>query len=168
MIKQSVQDAINSQIVREVFSSNLYLSMAAYFASQSLNGFASWMRIQAQEEMTHALKFFDYLLARNANPVIGAIDAPQISWGSPLEAFEDALNHERKVTNWINELVDLAINEKDHATNAMLQWFVNEQVEEEDNTSMIVDKLNLVGNNTQGLFMLDNELGSRTATNNSL
>ena len=163
MIKKTVQDAINQQIVREMYSSNLYLSMAAYYASQNLNGFAKWMHIQAQEEMTHALKFFDYLLARGGSPVIGAIAAPQTQWDSPLQAFENAYEHEQLVTSWIYELVDLAIAEKDHATNALLQWFVSEQVEEEANTSMIVDKLKLIGNNSQGLFMMDNELGARTA-----
>ncbi len=167
MLKQTMQDAINQQIVREMFSSNLYLSMAAYFSSQSLNGFANWMRIQAQEEMTHALKFFDYLLARNSCPVIGTIESPQNTWKSPLEAFIDAYKHEQQITSWIYKLVELSLEEKDYATNSLLQWFVNEQVEEEDSTSIIVDKLKLIGHNTDGLFMLDNELGTRSASSNA-
>lgn len=164
MIKENIQNAINEQIVREMYSSNLYLSMAAYYASNNLNGFAKWMHIQAEEEMTHALKFFDYLIDRGGRPKIGQIAAPPVEWESPLKAFEAAYQHEQLVTSWIYELVDLAITEKDHATYNLLQWFVNEQVEEEANTSQIVDKLRLIGDNTQSLFWIDMELGNRTTT----
>lgn len=161
MIDNKMLDALNKQIVKEIYSSNAYLSMSGYFASTNLNGMARWMHQQAEEEMQHALKLFDYVLDRGGTPVIGAIEAPKSKWDSPLEVFEDALKHEEFITASINELVDLAISIKDHATNSMLQWFVDEQVEEEATTSQIVDKLKLINNAPGGLFMLDNELGNR-------
>ena len=163
MLKTTIQDAINQQIVREMYSSNLYFCMASYFASKNLNGFAAWMHIQAMEEMTHAVKFFDYIISRSGKATIGAIAAPPVEWESPFDAFQNAYHHEQLVTDWINELVDIAMTEKDHATYNMLQWFVNEQVEEEANTSLIVDKLKLIGNDSSALFFLDNELGKRPA-----
>jgi ferritin len=161
MLKTTIQNALNQQIIKEMYSSNLYLSMASYFAEQNLNGFAAWMHIQAMEEMTHAIKFFDYIIARGGKAVIGSIAAPPVEWESPFNAFQSAYNHEQYVTEWINELVDIALNEKDHASYNMLQWFVNEQVEEEANTSLITDKLKLIGNDSSALFFLDNELGKR-------
>lgn len=118
--------------------------------------------------MPHALKFFDYLIDRGGRPKIGQIAAPPVEWESPLKAFEAAYQHEQLVTSWIYELVDLAIAEKDHATYNLLQWFVNEQVEEEANTSQIVDKLKLIGDNTQSLFWIDMELGNRTTSQESI
>jgi ferritin len=161
MIKTVMQEAFNKQITKEMFSSNLYLSMAAYFQESNLNGFANWMRIQAQEEMSHALKFFDYLLNRNGQPCISAIEAPQKNWLNPLDCFESALHHEEMITESINELADLAIKEGDHASLILLQWFVNEQVEEEATSNEIVDRLKLAGDSKSGLFILDNELKQR-------
>lgn len=161
MIKKIIEDAINQQIVREMYSSNLYLAMSAYFASINLNGFSNWMHVQAEEEMMHALKFFDYLIDRGGKVRIGQIAAPPSEWESPLAAFEDALRHEQLVTGWINELADLAFSEKDHATSSMLQWFIDEQVEEEATTSEIVERLKLIGDSKGALFFLDNELKQR-------
>ncbi|HOK14706.1 MAG TPA: ferritin [Candidatus Kapabacteria bacterium] len=161
MIKKVIEDAINQQIVREMYSSNLYLAMSAYFASINLNGFSNWMHVQAEEEMMHALKFFDYLIDRGGKVKIGQIAAPPSEWESPLAAFEDALRHEQLVTGWINELADLAFNEKDHATSSMLQWFIDEQVEEEATTGEIVERLKLIGDSKGALFFLDNELKQR-------
>ncbi len=161
MIKKSMQDAINEQIVREMYSSNLYLAMSAYFAKINLNGFANWMRIQAEEEMLHALKFFDYVIDRGGEVSIGQIASPKHDWNSPVEAFEDALKHEQLVTEWINGLAELAMQEKDFASSSMLNWFIDEQVEEEATTGEIVDRLKLVGDSKSGLFMIDSELKQR-------
>lgn len=163
MIKDSIQNAINEQIVKEIYSSNLYLSMASYCADENLNGFAHWMRIQAQEELEHAMKFFDYLLDRGGRPVVGEIKAPKADWSNALNVFEDALAHEKYVTSEINKIADLAIEERDHATTSFLKWFIDEQVEEEATTGEIVDRLKLIGDNSGGLFMLDNELKNRPA-----
>lgn len=161
MIKTVVQEAINKQIMREMYSANLYFSMSAYYNSINLNGFANWMHIQAEEEMTHAIKFFDYLLDRGGEVKMEMIPAPTLKWDSALAAFENAYEHEQQVTAWIYELADLAIAERDHATNSLLQWFIDEQVEEEATASEIVDRLKLVGNERTGLFILDNELKAR-------
>lgn len=161
MIKKVCQEAINKQITKEMFSSNLYLAMAGYFHSINLNGFAHWMRLQAQEEMSHALKFFDYLLDRGGHVQIGIVEAPPSHWESPLTAFEAALKHEEFITESINQLADLAIRESDHATNILLQWFITEQVEEEATASEIVERLRMAGDSSGGLFMLDNELKQR-------
>lgn len=156
-----MNDAINGQIVKEMFSSNIYLSMAAYFEDENFPGFANWMRIQSQEEMEHAMKMFDYLINRGAKPIIGQIDKPEDNWENPLHVFNDALAHEKKVTAWINELYELAIEDKDYATQSFLKWFIDEQVEEEASTTEIVERLKLVKDNPGGLFMMDRELGSR-------
>lgn len=161
MITQVMQDAINKQISREFYSANLYLAIAAYYHSMNLNGFANWMRIQAQEEMQHGMKFFDYLLDRDGKVEIGTIDSPPTEWKSPLDAFENALEHEKTITKHINELADLAFEQKDHATSNLLQWFVDEQVEEEATTGEIVDRLKLAGDAKSPLFMLDSELKGR-------
>lgn len=158
-----VMDAINGQIQKEMYSSNLYLSMSAYYASKNLSGFAKWMELQAKEEMVHAMKFFQYLLQRGGKPEIKEIAAPQVDWESPLKAFEDAYHHETLVTGWIYDLVAIARAEKDFATENLLQWFVTEQVEEEATAIEIVEKLRLIGDNPHGLFMMDNVLGQRTA-----
>lgn len=164
MIKESLQKAINQQIIREMYSSNLYLSMAAYYATINLNGFANWMRIQAEEELFHALKFFDFVLDRGGHVELDAIAAPQVKWNNAVTPFEDAFTHEQKVTAWINELMELAHQEKDYATISFLNWFVDEQVEEEKNTSEILDRLHLSGDSKASLFMLDNELKTRVFT----
>ena len=164
MIKKIMEETINEQIAKEMYSSNLYLSMAAYFHTINLNGFANWMRLQAQEEMAHALKFFDYLLDRGANVVLGQIDAPKRVWENPLNAFEESLAHEISITESINNLADLSIQEKDHATHNMLQWFIQEQVEEEATVNEICDRLKLAEGSPGGLFILDHEMKQRQNT----
>jgi ferritin len=162
MLNAKVEKAINEQILAETYSAYLYLSMAAYFESKGLRGMASWMKCQAQEELTHAMKFFNFVGERGGRVVLGAIEAPPGEWESPLAVFESALGHERKVTALINDLVDLAIAEKDHASRSLLEWFVDEQVEEEATAGGIVDQLKLIGEGGQGLLMLDRELGARS------
>ena len=162
MLKPKIQDAFNKQLNAELFSSYLYLSMAAYFESQNLKGMAHWMRMQAQEENMHAMKFLDFINECGGRVLLSQVDGPKTEWGSPLEAFEDAYRHESKVTGLINALVDLSLGEKDHAANAFLQWFVTEQVEEEAAAQEIRDKLKLVSDNPVALFMIDQELGRRT------
>lgn len=164
MIKEKIQDALNTQLNAEMYSSYLYLSMSAYFESISLKGFSNWMRIQAQEELIHAMKFFDFIHERGGKVTLSPIDAPQTQWDSPLAAFEHVYKHEQKVTGLINNLVDLAVSEADHATNNFLQWFVAEQVEEESSADDIVQKLKLLGDDRRGLFLLDQELGKRVFT----
>ena len=164
MLKKKMLKALNDQINAEMYSSYLYLSMEAYFQSVSLKGFAAWMRAQAQEEMMHAMKFYDYVNERGGKVTLEAIAKPETTWTSPLAVFEAVLKHEEHVTSLINDLVDLAIAEKDHATNNFLQWFVSEQVEEEASAGEVVEKLKLIKDNTSGLFMVDAELGKRVFT----
>jgi ferritin len=162
MISNKMQDAFNNQINAELYSSYLYLSMAAYFESINLPGFANWMRCQSQEEIVHAMKFYNFICERGGRVTLAAIDGPPTKWNSPLKVFEDAYAHEQKVTALINALVDLAVKQRDHASNSFLQWFVNEQVEEESSADKVVQQLNLAGENGSGLFMIDRELGTRT------
>jgi ferritin len=162
MLSSRIQDAFNRHVNAELYSAYLYLSMSAYFDSQNLAGMANWMRIQAQEELGHAGKFFDFINERDGRVLLTQIEAPRTEWSSPLDAFEDAFAHEQKVTGLINDLVDLSLGEKDHASNTFLQWFVTEQVEEESAAKTIVDKLKLIGDNPVALYMLDGELGQRT------
>jgi ferritin len=164
MLNKKMQEAINSQINAEIYSSYLYLSMSAYFESINLSGFASWMRAQAQEEMVHAMKFYDYVNERGGRVILGPIEAPPSEWESAVSVFDATYKHEQKVTGLINDLVDLAIEEKDHATNNLLQWFVSEQVEEEASASGVLNKAKLTGDAPGGLFMLDQELGARVFT----
>ncbi|MGQ9818901.1 MAG: ferritin [Candidatus Kapaibacteriales bacterium] len=167
MLKDIIFNSLNAQLTREMYSSNLYLAMAGYFQSINLRGFAHWMRLQAQEEMTHAMKFFDYILDRGGKVKIDSISAPPFAWDNPLDAMNSALNHEQMVTKYINDLADLSIKEGDHATHIFLQWFVTEQVEEEANVNEIVEKLKLIGDWRGGLLMIDSELGKRTLTQTS-
>jgi ferritin len=162
MLNEKIEEAFNDQLNAELYSSYLYLSMAAYFQSINLEGFANWMRCQAQEEIVHAMKFYNFVNERAGRVILTAIEGPATKWDSPLIAFEDAYRHEEKITASINNLVDLAIKEKDHAANAFLQWFVNEQVEEESSVDAVVHQLNLAGDQGSGLFMIDRELASRT------
>jgi len=164
MLSKKMQDALNRQLNAELYSGYLYASMSAYFESINLRGFANWMRVQAQEEVVHAYKFFNFVNERGGRVVLSPIDGPPTEWDSPLAAFEAAYKHEQKVTGLINELVDLAVSQKDHATNNFLQWFVTEQVEEEASANEVVQKLNLVGEAKSGLFMLDQEMGQRVFT----
>ena len=161
MLSKKMEKAINQQINAELYSSYLYLSMATYFDSKGLGGFSNWMRQQAQEELFHGMKMFDFVCERGGRVILQAIDKPPSKWSSPLDAFQNVLAHEQKVTGLINDLVNLAIDERDHATNIFLQWFVSEQVEEEDTAGNLVDKLILIGKDANGLFMLDTELGQR-------
>ena len=162
MLNPKIQDALNSQINAELYSSYLYLSMSAYFDSQDLGGMASWMRIQAQEELSHAIKFFDFVNERDGRVLLTQIEGPKSEWTSPLDVFEEAFAHEQKVTSLINDLVDLSLGEKDHASKIFLQWFVTEQVEEESAARTIVGRLKLIGDSPMPLYMLDRELGQRT------
>ncbi len=164
MLSQKVQDSLNSQLNAELYSSYLYLSMSAYFHSINLGGFANWMRVQAQEELVHVAKFYDFVNERDGRVILRPVEGPPSEWASPLAVFEDAYRHEQKVTGLINDLVDLSIEERDHATNNFLQWFVAEQVEEEASANDIVQQLKLLGDDRNGLFMLDRELAQRVFT----
>ena len=159
-----MQDAINDQINAELYSSYLYLSMCAYFQSTNLPGFANWMRMQAQEELVHAMKFYDYVSVRGGRVALKRIEEPPKKWDSPLAVFEHTYKHEQKVTSLINSLVDLAISENDHAANIFLKWYVEEQVEEEESADEVVQKLKLMGDAGHNLFMIDQELGKRVFT----
>ena len=164
MLNKNVSSAMNKQINAEAYSAYLYLSMEAYFKDQGLDGMANWMHIQAMEEMTHAMKFFNHIAERDARIELDVIEKPPAEWSSPLDVFKTVYEHEQKVTGMINELMNLAIKEGDHASQAFLQWFVNEQVEEEASAKEILDNLHLIGNNAQGLFMINRELGGRAFT----
>ncbi|OEU65391.1 MAG: ferritin [Desulfovibrio sp. S3730MH75] len=164
MSNKILEKALNEHLNAEMYSAYLYLSMSAYFSDTGLSGFANWMRVQAKEEQFHAMKFYDYINERGGKVLLTAIEAPQQEWASPLEAVQAVLEHEKKVTALINNLVDLAIDERDHATNIFLQWFVTEQVEEEDNVNEILNKLKLAGVEGNGMFMLDKDLATRVFT----
>jgi ferritin len=164
MISKKMEKALNEQVNAELFSAYLYLSMEAYFKSLNLDGFANWMRVQTQEEIMHAMKIYDFIDERGGRIILKAIDGPDTKWDSPLAVFEAVYKHEQKVTGLINNLVNLAIEEKDHATNTFLQWFVNEQVEEESSADQIVQQLKMMENAPGGMFMLDRELGQRVFT----
>jgi ferritin len=161
-----IEAAINDQINAELYSAYLYLSMSSWFDSTGMKGFANWERVQAREEQDHALKFFDYLCARGGRAILKQIAAPPTIWKTPLEAFETQLDHELKVTDLINNLVNLAMEEKDHATVNFLQWFVSEQVEEEENARTILDQLKMISQEKGVglLYMLDKELAARIYT----
>jgi ferritin len=160
-MKEFVEKALNNQINAELQSAYLYLSMSAYFESINLKGFANWMRIQAQEEVGHAMRFFKFIFDRNGKVKLLSIDEPEGSWKSPLDAFENVYSHEQKVTGLINGLVDLAKKENDHATENFLQWFIGEQVEEEASALEIVEKLRFIKDSANGLLRLDSELAKR-------
>lgn len=162
MISEKMAAAFNKQIKDEMYSSNLYLSMVAYFEEIGLKGFANWMRIQVQEETAHAMGLFDYLIERDGRVIIDAIDKPAHEWNSPLECFEAVYKHEQFVTSLINGLIDIAEQEKDRAAISFLQWYIKEQVEEEANCSEICAKLRLIGEDKHALLLIDQELGART------
>ena len=161
MLSTKVQKALNDQINAEFGAAYLYLSMSAHFQSLNLTGFATWMAAQAQEEVGHAMKIYGFINEREGKIQLRQIGAPAATWKSPLAAFKAAYAHEQKVTGMIYDIVDLSLAERDHATNSFMQWFVNEQVEEEATASDIVSKLELVGSDNNGLFMLDRDLGQR-------
>lgn len=161
MIGKAMQDAMNEQINKEFFSSYLYLSMAAYFEERNLSGFAHWMRMQADEERGHAMKFYDFIVNRGGRVVLKGIDAPKIDWSSSLEVAQEVADHEAKVTASIYSLYELAMQEKDYPAQTMLQWFISEQVEEEKNAAEIVSNLRLIEERGTAVLMLDKQLGKR-------
>lgn len=161
MISDKMQKALNEQINAEIFSSYLYLSMAAWFESENWNGFATWMKTQSGEEYGHGMKFYKYVHDVEGKVTLGAIEKPQTSWKTPLDAFEDARKHELYITDRINKLVALAIQENDYATQLFLNYFVTEQVEEVSTVTQIIHKFKLLSDNKTSLFLLDRELGMR-------
>lgn len=163
MLSDKLEAALNEQMNWEIYSAHIYLSMSSHFAQEGLGGFSKWMFAQYQEEMFHALKFFDYINEAGGHARLAQIDAPQASWETPLAAFEEALEHEKGVTARINKIADLAMDERNHAVGIFLQWFISEQVEEEDSVGDIVGKLKMLGDGG-GLFMLDRDLGVRVFT----
>ena len=163
-ISEKMQDALNDQVAAEFYSAYLYLAMSAWLHSADMPGAANWMFVQYREELSHAEKIFDFVVEREGRALVKGFDAPPVEWDSPLAVFEAAYEHEKKVTAMINELVSLAREEKDYATEFFLQWFVTEQVEEEASADEIVQKLKLVGDHGNAIFMVDRELGSRTFT----
>jgi len=154
-------DALNEQMREEINSAYLYLAMSSDMKFKNLNGAASWFEIQAQEEIAHATKFYNFMHDRGGQPELPAIDKPQVSWASPVEAFEATLTHEKHISGCIDKLVDMARANNDHPTEIFLQWFVTEQVEEEATADEILQRYKFVGDNPNGILMLDRELGSR-------
>lgn len=156
-----IQDAMNAQIQAELYSAYVYLAMSAHFAEENFDGFSRWMRLQAQEELDHAMRFYEYLLERGAHVELRAVDAPEAEFGPPVELFRRSLDHEKKITGMIHELFHLAREKNDYASEQMLQWFINEQVEEEDSVGRAVQQLEMAGDNTSALLMLDHRFGER-------
>jgi len=161
MIGKAMQDAMNEQINKEFYSSYLYLSMAAYFEDRNLMGFAHWMRLQADEEREHAMKFYNFILDRGGRVYLKGIDAPETDWKSNLQVAEQVAEHESKVTASIQDLYELALKEKDYPSQVMLQWFISEQVEEEKNAGELVAKLKLIEERGTAVLMLDHRLSKR-------
>jgi ferritin len=161
MLKQKVQDALNEQIKHELYSSYVYLAVSAYCDRQGLVGFAHWMREQSKEELGHALKIVDFINDRGGTVQLQALDKPPTDYGSPLQVAEKALEHERRVTGLIERLYELAGKENDYATQTMLHWFIEEQVEEEKNALILIDRIKMAGDDRAALLMLDMELGRR-------
>ena len=162
MISNSMQDALAEQLNLEFYSAYLYLAMSAYCSHIDFNGAAKWFKIQYEEEHLHATKIYNYLIDQGVHVVLGAIKSPPSEFGSIVEVFQSSLKHEQDMSTSLNELSDKALKDKDHATYNLLQWFVNEQVEEEATVDGIISKLKMVKNDGYGLLMIDNELGSRT------
>ncbi|MBN1391048.1 MAG: ferritin [Candidatus Thermoplasmatota archaeon] len=163
MISDKMLSALNEQVREELYSAYLYQSMSAFCDFKGLKGIAHWMDMQTKEEMIHARKFYDYILETSGMAKLDTIKAPPHKFGTPLEIFQEALKHEEYITKRIYDLVDLATELKDHATFNMLQWFVNEQVEEEATASEMIDKLNLIGDHPGAMFQFDKELMTRPA-----
>jgi ferritin len=161
MISDKLRDAINEQIKYEMYSAYMYLAMSADCSDRNLTGFANWMRMQAQEEVEHAMRFYDFLIARGGRVELHEIDKPPFEFGSPLEIMEQSLEHERFVTSRINGLYDLASEEQDRPAQVMLQWFITEQVEEEASIDEIVQRMRMFGEDGPTLFLLDRDLASR-------
>ncbi|MDI3542584.1 MAG: ferritin [Candidatus Atribacteria bacterium] len=161
MLSKKLEDAINEQIKNELYSAYLYLAMAAHCEHKNFKGFANWLKIQAKEEVSHAMRLYDFVNDRGGRVVLGAINQPPVEYQSFTEMFEKVLNHEKEVTAKINHLYDLAKEENDYALQVHLQWFINEQVEEEKNPAEILAMLQLAGESGNGIMMLDHELGER-------
>ncbi len=161
MLSNKMEEQLNKQVNAEMYSAYLYLAMSAYFEDRNLSGFANWMYVQAQEEMTHAMKIYRYINDRGGRVNLEAIDAPPKEWDNEIQVAKQVYEHEQKVTKMIHDLVDLARNEKDHGTDNMLQWFVSEQVEEEANADELLQQLKFIEGKGQGLLMLDRELAKR-------
>lgn len=161
MIKPKIEKALNKQVNVELVAFYSYLSMAAYFESHHMQGFAKWYKVQSSEEFKHAMKIYEYIISRGGKVLLTVIEAPETQWKSFLSVFEAAYAQELKVSAQINDLMDTAKNEHDHATEIMLQWFVTEQVEEEDTANSNVDRFKFIKNNTEGIESLDRELGAR-------
>jgi len=161
-VDKSIQDALNEQINAELHSAYTYLAMSAHFAEQNFDGFAHWMRKQADEEMVHAMKLFDYVLERGGHVELKALAAPAKKLGTPLKVFEAALAHEKKISGMIRDLFELSRKKSDYATELQLGWFITEQVEEEDNAGKAVEKLRMAGDSTAALLMLDRHFGKRS------
>ncbi|HOI16853.1 MAG TPA: ferritin [Geobacteraceae bacterium] len=164
MISKKMVQTLNKQLNNELYSAYLYLSMSSFTTFIGLKGAANWFMVQYQEEMTHAMKFYDYLNSQGEHAQLAAIAAPPTEFGTLLSMFEQTLKHEQFITKCINDLMDQAVKEKDHATQIFLQWFVTEQIEEEGNDNDIIAQLKLVGDNTQGLMMVDRDLATRVFT----
>ncbi len=160
-ISDKMEDALNEQIKNELYSAYLYLSMSAYAKSMNFNGFAHWLKLQAKEELEHAMKIYDYVFERGGRAVLKAIDEPPKEWSSFLELFKKVYEHENKVTNMINNLLKMAREENDYATEVFLHWFVDEQVEEEASANEIVQKLKFAGNQINVLMLIDRALAQR-------
>jgi ferritin len=160
-MNKKILKALNEQLNRELFSAYLYLSMAAYFERENLEGFAKWMKIQAQEELEHAMKFFDFINERGGKVVLEKLDKPKTDWKSPLEAFEDAYEHEKFISKNIHDIYKLAEKLNDYPTKVFLHWFIDEQVEEEDQTLKIVEILRKIGKSAGALYHLDHRLSKR-------
>jgi len=161
-MNERIQTAFNHQINEELFSSYVYLAMAAHFEGMNLDGFTNWMKQQAQEELQHAMRLFDHINRRGGRVVLKAIGEPPLEYGTPLQAFEKALAHEQHITGCINELYRVALEENDYPAQMELQWFIDEQVEEEENAGRVVEQLRMAGDNQSALLMLDRELGQRS------
>jgi len=163
MLSEKIQEAINEQIKHELYSAYLYLSMSAHFEASAMPGFAKWTRLQSNEELSHAMKFFDFVNDRSGRVILQAIDQPPAEWGTPLEVFTAILEHEQKVTALIHKLYATALKENDYATQVMLHWFIDEQVEEEKNAGLIVDQLKMVEDHQGTLLHIDRQIGKREA-----
>ena len=164
MLSKKLEKALNDHVQAEMASAYLYLSMSSWFRERNLNGFASWMNFQVQEELAHAVKFYDYIHDRGGKIELKALPAPQNSWKSPLEVFQHTYEHEQKVTGLINDLCELAASEKDNATRVLLNWFITEQVEEEATAQDVVEKLKMVEDHPGGIYMLDKEMAGRSVS----
>jgi ferritin len=164
MLTKKMEKALNEQINREMYSAYLYMSMSSHCTNRGLKGFANWFMVQYHEEMLHAMKIYEYINLQGGKVVLKAMTQPPSEFESPMDMFKKTLEHEQYITKSINELMELAISEKDHASRIFLQWYVTEQVEEEGNDNEIIGQLNIIKDNPQGLMMLDKELAARITT----